>query len=285
MNPTEIRETLRRFAALGSAVVLLTLAATPALADDLAGDKATQINDIAISQAGAIKGSQAGVGVAGGAVSGPSVTVGAAVVHQQDVQVVALVNQPQDPFLSAPGGSATGSPAPTASVTSSSSATVNQAPTASAGTASVTDSGLATTGAASAVAVTVVDQTNRQIVAGWVPEGGVSLDASNTANISQSPSAAAGNATASGGGTATSGSAAAVATTHVDQSNLQIFLGLTPYSGAQTQSSSNSADISQSPSARSGNAIANGGEATTGDAYDTNRWASSQSQRSILMYW
>ena len=158
--------------------------------------------------------------------------------------------------------------------------TLNQTSIAGSGDAAGTTGGVANSGAAGATSRAVVLQFNLQIIAGYVPEGGVTQNAANIAEIDQTTAGLSGSANADGTGSqATSGAANASSSTFLTQGNIQIYIGTRH--GAFVfgpQDALNFAQIDQTTVAASGNANASsGGNSTSGEAGASNTTRISQS--------
>jgi hypothetical protein len=138
------------------------------------------------------------------------------------------------------------------------------------GDATASAGGSATTGEARAIQSAFVMQMNIQIIAGYVPEGGVDQEASNLAIIDGTSIAASGDATAAGAGSsAASGDATAEGSTLLQQRNVQIYVGnpATATGGAVSMRAANEARLGNTTVAASGGAIAgSGGTASSGRA-------------------
>jgi hypothetical protein len=158
--------------------------------------------------------------------------------------------------------------------------TLNQTSAAAGGNASGTNGGIAAAGCPVSTTRATVVQLNLQIVAGRVPEGGVTQNASNIAVLDQTSLAAAGNAQADGtGSSATSGGASATSDLFLIQRNIQIYVGAFRWSsdGTVLQENENMAELGQTTLGISGDASAeSGGSSTTGAADATNSTRLSQ---------
>jgi hypothetical protein len=164
--------------------------------------------------------------------------------------------------------------------------TLNQTSAAVGGNASGTNGGAATAGCPISTTRATVVQLNLQLVAGRVPEGGITQNASNIAVLDQTSLAIAGNAQADGSGsTATSGVASAASDLFLMQRNIQVYVGAFRYSsdGAVLQENANVAELSQTTLGISGNASAgSGGNSTTGAANAANSTRLSQGNLDFL---
>lgn len=276
MSLDEVRIPLRRVAALTTALALLAVTAVPALADSPAPVDPNAMSQAIIAQVNPDGLQQAAMDQANGVIAGipgvgtaaPPITVAVPVVTQVDVKVDASIN---------PGK---------VSQTTSNAADVAQAPTATSGTATGSTGGISIAGGAISGAIGVVTQVNVEIAAGYIPSGGVTQDATNTAAVAQAPSASAGNASSTGsGGIAQSGTALSLATANVNQFNLLLFLGLDPNAtGSVAQSVANGAFVGQAPGAASGSVATSGtGLATSGVALNTSN--ASIPQTNTLLSW
>ncbi|HEU0073541.1 MAG TPA: hypothetical protein VFS30_05975 [Dehalococcoidia bacterium] len=148
----------------------------------------------------------------------------------------------------------------------------------------VSSGGVANAGSAMAQAVAVVRQLNVQVAAGDLEAlANSSQTATNTAGVTQTVVAVAGDATATDGGTATTGYAISGAMAVVLQLNIQIMALLSPEC-VVTQVASNDANVDQTAAAISGEATAAGAnsEASSGNAH---AWARQFSlQRNVQIY-
>ena len=242
------RSTGRRLAAIVASLALLAATALPAVAVEPPPVDGAALTAAALEQAEAIKATIPGVGLAG-----PVVTFNEQIVVPVNVQVVASPNATAD----------------NVSQTAQNAANVDQGTSAQSGTASGESLGVAISGPAVAGSIAVVTQLNIQVIAGWVPEGGVSQDATNAAVVSQETSAASGDAAASDGGLAISGVPVALSTAGVNQENVQIFVGEDPESTiGVAQVGENAADVTLTHDAATGPTEASGGFATSGNAVD-----------------
>lgn len=152
------------------------------------------------------------------------------------------------------------------------------------GDAVTSDDGVATAGPAIAQAVAVVRQLNVQVAAG--DPGALansSQTATNTAGVTQTVVALAGDATATDGGSAATGYAISGAMAVVLQFNIQIMALLSP-DCVVTQVASNDADVDQTAAAMSGEATAGGAnsDASSGNARALARQFSIQ--RNVQIY-
>jgi hypothetical protein len=147
----------------------------------------------------------------------------------------------------------------------------------------VSSGGVANAGSAMTQAVAVVRQLNVQVAAGDLEAlANSSQTATNTAGVTQTVVAVAGDATATGG-TATTGYAISGAMAVVLQLNIQIMALLSPEC-VVTQVASNDANVDQTAAAISGEATAAGAnsEASSGNA---RAWARQFSlQRNVQIY-
>jgi hypothetical protein len=188
-----------------------------------------------------------------GAIAGPAIAFNTPIIIQHNVQV-----------------DTTGDPDNTQTATNT--AVVNQDTAAGSGSATTSGGGTATTGAAMAVSTAVVLQINIQVIAGFVPDGGVTQTASNDAEVDQTTAALSGDASGDGSGSsASSGNASASNSAHIGQINVQIYAGsyndVSDAAGQITQEAMNSASTEQATAAASGTATAtDGADATTGGA-------------------
>jgi hypothetical protein len=137
----------------------------------------------------------------------------------------------------------------------------------------------AQTGQAITSDLSIVQQKDIQVVA--AQNADATQTATNTANVSQTTVAASGDATASGGGTASTGNAVASSLSVVHQMNIQVVAG--NGTCTVTQVASNTAKVSQTAVAASGDATSSGaGSATSGDAEAKNR--SIIKQKNVQIY-
>jgi hypothetical protein len=183
--------------------------------------------------------------------AGSAVAFSKPIVHQMNIQVVAVVDGEEN-----------------TSQTASNNVDITQTTGAMAGNATSTDCGAASTGSAVAGSLVVVHQLNIQVIAGYVPAGGVSQDASNDAQIDQTTLAGSGNALADGNGTTVrTGNAGGMSYAFVFQRNIQIYVGTQPGLGSSEQSAANQALIDQTVAAATGEASgASDSESTSGNA-------------------
>ena len=128
---------------------------------------------------------------------------------------------------------------------------------------------VAASGQAEAGATTIIEQYNIQIIQGSPdPEGAVVQSAANSVVANQqvlATSGAAEGAIVGSGSTAQSGGVLAIATAIIRQINIQIVTALGS-DGAATQTADNLVVLGQDVEAATGNATAEGGTGTTGDA-------------------
>ena len=246
MRPFSARRTVRLVAALGAAVLLSAATVLPALAAEPPITDVEAIKANALAQADSIK-----AGIPGFGVGGPVVTLDEAIVVPINVQVIASPNVTADNAQQAATNSATVAP----------NVEAQSGPTAASGT------GIAISGPAVAGAILVATQINIQVIAGWVPTGGVAQDASNDLDVVQDVLAASGPAAANGSGTAISGTPIALSIALVDQGNVQVFLGTDPdATGSVEQEGANAADLDLEQDAATGEALTSGGYATSGNS-------------------
>ena len=152
------RRSVQRLAALGAAALLSAASVLPALAADPPITDTTVIRANAIAQADSITAGLPGVGVAG-----PVVTLDEAIVVPITIQVIASPNATAD----------------NAQQTATNDSTVAQNVEARSGPTAASGLGIAFSGPAVAGTILIATQINVQVIAGWVPTGGVAQDASN----------------------------------------------------------------------------------------------------------
>lgn len=187
-------------------------------------------------------GTAAGVGAA----TGQALAFNGVVLPQIDVQVIAGDDYTKE----------------NSTQTATNTANIEQNAIAGSGDATASDGGTATSGSATAANLVLGLQYNIQVIAG----NGCAVDqtASNTLNLTQDAAAISGDAEASNGGNASTGDASAVNAALIKQGNVQVYTCRNGGTGSQT--AENFADFNQTTGAMSGNASADGGEASTGDA-------------------
>lgn len=254
----------RAFGAVLAVVTIVVLVAGAALTPQRASADSISVNELHLSQRSIAMTGNA----TGNATSGPAVATNEAIVVQKSVQVVA-------------GGPRSGADNTQTSVNY---LDLNQAAIATSGDASGTDGGTASSGAATAGNLAIVHQLNVQIIAGWVPEGGLQQDAVNVADIDQTSVAASGDANATGDGSnASSGDASAFGFTFVQQRNIQIYVGrpdTASIAGSVHQSAANVATVDQVTGAISGTATAS--VSSTGNSGSASSSASTMIRQGAL---
>jgi hypothetical protein len=190
----------------------------------------------------------------GVAVPGPAIAWDLPIVTQNNIQVVAGPPETQA----------------NSTQTATNNVDIEQMTGAMTGDATSTDCGTAITGGAMAGSLVVVHQLNVQIIAGVVPTGGVTQDASNDADIGQMTLAGSGDGAADGSGTVVkTGTAHGFTYTLVLQKNIQVYVGKgnTSPEGSAEQIAANVAGVEQSAGAITGEALGtDDSTATTGDA-------------------
>lgn len=250
MPRSVIRSAYRGLAVLVAITTLLALAALPAMAEEgtsTVDPDATR--QAAVDRADATRADAVGIiesvsaDVPGVAVEAPEIIIEIdPIIIQKNIVVDASINGTPD----------------TVNQTATNSAGVSQDSTAQAGTASAPASGFAYSGGALSGGIVVVTQINVAVVAGYVPEGGVTQDASNVADVDQSAAAQGGDASAAGeDSSAYGGDATALATARVSQFNILWFVGTNPdNTESVNQAGQNAAGVTQSASAVGGDAEA-----------------------------
>jgi hypothetical protein len=209
------------------------------------------------------QGSSSGVASSGGAAAFNS-----SHVQQMDIQVVA----------------GTGGDEADVDQDASNNAYVKQSASAESGDASGEEGGTAVSGTGIAGNLSILLQLNLQIVAGDIPDEGVTQYASNDANVDQKAEASSGDADGSGdGSSAATGNAEAVNVDVGRQQSLQLYVGEPGTSEPSSQSSSKKLDDKQETKGSSGDSVADeGGEAESGDAQAYSRLSTSQESSQIV---
>ena len=229
-------------------VTLFLIFAAPAAADGQSGTDTANVKQATLAETG-----NAAANARSAALAGAAAALGQVQIHQVNVQVIATPNNSND----------------TSSQTATNTATANQTTAAQSGDATSSDGSIAQTGNATAHSLTIINQINIQVIAGYTPAGGVHQTASNDATVDQTTVAQSGDATASDGSTARSGDADASSVAVIQQKNFQLYVGKGPSSSDDpvTQDASNTATVDQMTGAFTGAAQASGGsEAISGDA-------------------
>jgi hypothetical protein len=251
---TKLLKAIRPPSSMGVILVVLLMALGAHLSAPLASADSSSVNSRSLRNMtfrifGTSTSSTGGIASAGAAT-----TTSNAGVSQLNIQIVAGQAAQQDNVVQ----------------TATNEASIDQTTLAAAGSATAAEGGIASAGSAWADSWASVQQLNIQIVAGQVPDGGITQTATNVAAIDQTTAAAAGNASATGeGSVAEAGDATASSWAFLRQVNLQVYIGTgrSNRAGAIEQTATNIGGIGQTTLAGTGNASAtSGGGASTGNA-------------------